>query len=177
MGRWTVDMLPEPQSDRVTAGETIGEVVTTLLTIGGLILLRDLAWLTDDAGNPLPILDPALGTFWLPLLIAVMASIAIIQVLVYMVGRWTYPLAVGCVLLELAFAIPVVYLALNGMLINPAFAERIGWSELAEGDGWVMLLVALFTTVATAWEVFDVIRRARRSHRSRVVADLRQTSV
>ena len=36
---------------------------------------------------------------------------------------------------ELAFAVPVVVLALSGSLINPAFADALGWPQLADGDG------------------------------------------
>lgn len=168
-GRWTVEMLPQPSSDRMTAGETVGEVVTTLLSIGGLLFLRDLSWVTDASGNPIPLLDPAMTTFWFPVLIAVLALLGVLQVLVYIVGRWTIPLAVGNAVLQLAFAVPVIVLALNGMLINPAFAAEIGWPALAESDGIVMLAVAVGTTLVSGWEIVDAFRRARRAQRRAIV--------
>ncbi len=161
--RWTVDMLPADGSDRVTIGETVGEVFTTLIGIGGLLFLRDTSWFTDGDAGGLAILDPDLSTFWLPILIAVLASIAGLQVIVYLVGRWTMPLAAGNAALQLAFSVPVVALALNGALVNPAFAAELGWPELPDGDGTAMLILAAAVTLVTAWEILDAFRRARRS--------------
>ena len=97
------------------------------------------------------------------------------QVLVYIVGRWTIPLAIGNAILQLAFAVPIVVLALNGTLINPAFAAEIGWPPLAESDGIVMLGVAAGVTLVTGWEIVDAFRRARRAQRAQPIAGLTQT--
>jgi hypothetical protein len=172
---WTVDMLPEPTADRVSVGETVGEVFTTLLTVGGLLFLRDVSWATNASGEVFSLFDPAFTTIWFPVLIAVLASIAVLQVLVYLVGRWTIPLAIGFGGLELAFAVPVIALALSGALINPAFAAEIGWPPLAERDGPVMLAIAAVTTLVTAWEIFDAFRRARRAPRAEPIVGLGQT--
>lgn len=161
-GRWTVDMLPDTAEDRVTAGETVGEVVTVLITVAGLLFARGLSSVTDASGTPVPLFDPALTTLWFPVLIAILAAIAVLQVVVYLVGRWTIPLAAGFTALELAFAVPVIVLALQGTFINPAFAAEIGWPPLAERDGPVMLVIAAGTTLVTAWEIFDAFRRALR---------------
>lgn len=174
-GRWTVDMLPEPTADRVTATDTIGEVISTLITIGGLFFLRNLSTVKDAGGEVVPLFDPALTTFWFPVFIGVLASIAMLQVLVFVVGRWTIPLAIGFTILEVTFAVPVIVLALSGTLINPAFAAEIGWPPLAERDGPVMLVIAAATTLVTAWEIFDAFRRARRAPRAQPIAGLGQT--
>lgn len=174
-GRWTVDMLPDPRTERVGVGETVGEVFTTLLTIGGLLFVRDLSLATDANAAVIPVFDPAFTAFWFPALIAVLASIAVLQVLVFAVGRWTIPLAVGFTVLQLASAVPVIVLALNGSLINPAFASDIGWPPLAERDGIVMVAIAAATTLVTAWEVVDAFRRTRRAPSSRPAVGLGQT--
>ena len=174
-GRWTVDMLPEQSAERVGVGETVGEVFTSLLTIGGLLFLRDVAWARDAEGQVISLFDPSLTTFWFPVLIAILASIAVLQVVVYLVGRWTIPLAAGFTALEVAFALPVIVLALNGTLINPAFAAEVGWPPLAERDGIVMLAIAAATTLVTAWEIFDAFRRARRAPRAQPIVGLGQT--
>jgi hypothetical protein len=162
-GRWTVAMLPEPAPDRMSAGETVGEVLTTLITIGGLLFLRDLGSVTDAGGDPIPFFSPALTDVWFPALIGVLVVLAILQVAVYVVGRWTMALATGNALLQVAFAVPIVVLALTGTLVNPAFAAEIGWPELAEGDGLVMLAVAAGVTLVSGWEIVDAFRRARRA--------------
>lgn len=174
-GRWTVDMLPEPTGERVGIGETVGEIFTNLLTIGGLLFLANLSSVTDANGDVVSVFDPALTNFWFPVLIAILAAIVVLQVLVFVVGRWTIPIAAGYTALEVAFAVPVIVLALNGTLINPAFAAEIGWPPLAERDGIVMLAIAAVTTLVTAWEIFDAFRRARRAPRAEPIIGLGQT--
>lgn len=49
------------------------------------------------------------------------------------------------------------------VLINPAFADALGWPPLADGNGPVMLSIAAGTVLVTAWEIFDGFRRARRA--------------
>lgn len=163
MGRWTVDQLPALPQDRVSAGEVAGEVLTTVLTIGGLLFLYGAGWFTDAAGAAVTVFNPGLPTLWLPALIIVLGAIAVVQVAVYFVGRWTIPLAAGYALLELAFAVPVVWLALNGALVNPAFAEAIGWPPLSDGDGIAMIALAVTVALVTGYEIFDAFRRARRA--------------
>jgi len=174
-GRWTVDMLPEPSADRVSVSDTVGEIISSLIAIGGLLFLRNLSWVTDADGEVIPLFDPAFTDFWFPVLIAILASVAVYQVLVYLVGRWTIPLAIGFTVLELAFALPVIAFALSGTMINPAFAAEIGWPPLAERDGPVMLVIAAATTLVHAWEIFDAFRRARRAPRAQPLAGLGQT--
>jgi hypothetical protein len=164
-GRWTVDRLPALAPARVSAGETVGEVVTSLITIGFLVFLSSNSWVVDVAGESIPLFSPA-WTQWLPALIGVLVLIAGLQVVVFLVGRWTFLMAAVFAVLEVAFAIPVVVLAWTGTLINPAFAEAVGWPELAEGTGLVMIIVALGVAAVTAWEVVDAFRRARRAARS-----------
>lgn len=172
---WTVDMLPEPTADRVSVGDTVGEIISSLITIGGLLFLRNLSSVTDGDGEAIPLFDPALTEFWFPVLIAILVALAVYQVIVYVVGRWTIPLAIGFTVLEVAFALPIIAFALSGTLINPAFAAEIGWPPLAERDGPVMLVIAIATTLVTAWEIFDAFRRVRRASPAQPVAGLGQT--
>jgi uncharacterized membrane protein YiaA len=161
-GRWTVDHLPAPESTRISAGEVVGEVLTTLLTIGAMFLLLGFS-ITGSSGESIPLLAPDIWSITIPILIAILASIAGVQVVVYLVGRWTMPLAIAFTVLEIAFAVPIIVLALTGQVINPAFAEEIGWPPLADGTGVVMLSIAAGVFLVTAYEIFDAWRRARRA--------------
>ena len=102
-------------------------------------------------------------------------SIALLQVVVFAVGRWTIPLAAGHAILQLTFAVPVVWLALGGTIINQAFAVEVGWPPLADGGGPVMLTLAIAVTLVTAWEIFDAFRRARRGPRAKPAAAIVQS--
>ena len=162
VGGWSVERLPEPPSpNRVGLGETVGEVATLLLTMGGLFVLRGFSSVRDDSGAAVGILNPTFQELWVPALIAVLGLLVILRVVILRVGRWTMPLASAHAVLEVAFSGPVIALALTGSLINPAFAEAVGWPPLADGDGVVMLSVAVGVLLVTAWETFDAFRRAR----------------
>ena len=162
-GRWTVDRLPEVPSSRMSAVEAVGDILMIVLSIGGLIFLNQVAWFTDAAGELIPLFNPDLWNGWMPALIAVLLSIAALTGVVFLIGRWTMPLAILHAVLQLAFAVPVAALALTGSLINPAFADALGWPQLAEGDGVAMIALAAGVILVTAWEIVEVIRRARRS--------------
>lgn len=141
----------------------MSEVLTTLLSIGGILFLTSAAWFTDSAGNVIPFFNPELWGLWMPILIALLASLVGLQVGVFLMGRWTTPLAEAHAAFQFAFAAPVISMALSGSLINPAFADAIGWPPLAHGNGLVMLSLAAGVGLVTAWEIFDGFRRARRA--------------
>ncbi len=162
-GRWTVDRLPVVPSSRMSAVEAVGDILMIVLAIGGLIFLNQVAWFTDAAGELIPLFNPDLWNGWMPALIAVLLSIAALTGVVFLIGRWTMPLAILHAVLQLAFAVPVAALALTGSLINPAFADALGWPQLAEGDGLAMIALAAGVVLVTAWEIVEVFRRARRS--------------
>ncbi len=161
-GKWTVDRLPEPTPGRVTAGEVVGEIVTILITIGGLLFLREIS-VPGGSGAEIPLLEPAWVNFWYPVFIGVLLAQAVLHIAVFAVGRWTMPLFAVFAALELAFAAPLVWLALKGILVNPAFAAQIGYPPLAHGDAPAMLAIAVVTTLVTGWELVNAFLRARGS--------------
>ena len=171
-GRWTVARLPALPANRVSAAETVGEVLTTALSIGGILFLNGLT-VPGTAGDAIPLFNPDLWSFWTPALVAILASLAGLQIVVFMMGRWTTPLASANAVLQLAFSVPVIALALTGLLINPAFADAIEWPPLAEGRGPAMLSLAAGVVLVAAWEIFDGYRRARRADAG--AAGLRET--
>lgn len=162
-GRWTVDDLPKASTTRISVSDTVGELITLLITIGGFLLLRGLSWTDKETGQQVLLLDPSLTDLWLPALIAVLVALVAFRLVLHVVGRWTMPMAVVHALVELGFALPIIYLALNGTLVNPAFADAIGYPPLARGDGLVMIVVAISVALVTAWEIFDGFRQAARS--------------
>jgi hypothetical protein len=159
-GRWTVDRLPDPSPGRVTAGDTVGEVITSLITIGALLFLRGIS-IPDASGAQLPLLDPQNTNFLYPLLIGVLLANALIHVVVFAIGRWTMPMFSMFAIVEVAFAAPLVWAALNGTLINPAFASEVGYPPLADGNGPAMLAIAVVTTLVTGWEIVSAFLKAR----------------
>jgi hypothetical protein len=162
-GHWTVERLPALPAGRVTAGETVGEIVTVFISIGGILFLTGANWFTDASGDVIPVFNPEVWSTWMPILIGALVAQALLQIVIFLVGRWTMPIAAVHALLQLAFAVPVTVLALTGSLINPAFTDAIGWPPLADGNGPAMLALAAVTVLVTGWEIFDGFRRARRA--------------
>ena len=66
-------------------------------------------------------------------------------------------------MLEVAFALPILVLALTGSIINPAFAAQVGARTLGHGNGPAMLALAIGTLLITAWEIVTTFLRARRA--------------
>jgi hypothetical protein len=169
-GPWTVAQLPELDAGRVSVTETVTEVLTSILSIGGLLFLSDFAWFTDGSGERISLLSDEMNGFWLPVVIALFAILAGFHVVKHLVGRWTLPLAASHAVMQIGLGGLIVGLALTGRLLNPAFAAEIGWPPLTEGDGPVMVWLAVGVTLVTAWEVWDGFRMARRAARTPALA-------
>ncbi|MEU4568805.1 permease prefix domain 1-containing protein [Micromonospora sp. NPDC023956] len=161
---WTVDRLPEDREDRqiplTDTGASIGWLV---LVIAYLPWQHYRSFVSDGEGGDVPILDPALWSFWLPYLIAVLVACIGFEIVKYRVGRWTWPLVAGKVLLDLAFAVPLVWLLLTDRLINPDLVERLRW--LGEGDNLttVATVVAVGTVLVILWDIVESVVKAYRS--------------
>ncbi|MBX3032169.1 MAG: hypothetical protein KF809_18655 [Chloroflexi bacterium] len=161
MGRWTVDRLPVPASARMGASDLVGELLSSIGCIIGLAVLTQVAPVID--GRQVPLLAPTMVSFWVPVLIVVLAVLAVFQVVVYMAGRWTMRRATIHALLQLAFSVPVLVLALEGRILDPAFGAAIRVPDLGAGDGWLMISIAVIVVAVTAWDILDAFRRARRA--------------
>jgi hypothetical protein len=161
-GTWTLERLPKAPSDRITVTETAGEVVSVLITLGIFAFIAGINSRAGIDGTPIPLLAPSFAPVWLPILLALIALRGLAHVVAYTVGRWTTKLVVYYVLVNVAFAIPLVSLALGGGIVNPRFGQSFGWLTLADGNGPVMLLVAAGTVIGTGWEIIRIVMRARR---------------
>ncbi|MFI2711598.1 permease prefix domain 1-containing protein [Micromonospora sp. NPDC018662] len=161
---WTVDQLPEESRDRqISQPDSVASVVFLLGTVAVLVGQHFQRWSTDD-GSRLPVLDPALWSFWLPALIVVLLATVGLEVAKYRAGRWTWPLVAVNALLNLAFAGPVVWLLLTDRLLNPELIERFAWLREGGADD-VTRVAAVVTVVIAVWDVVDSMVKARRAAR------------
>jgi hypothetical protein len=165
-GPWTVQRLPDlPATGRPSVAETVGEIVTVLISIGGLLFASSFAWFTDVEGATISLFSDTMNAIWLPVLIALYAALAGFHLVKHLVGRWTMQLAATHGALQLAIGAIFVGLALAGMVVNPAFAAEVGWPPLADGTGPVMVWASVGVALVTGWEVWDGFRMARRATR------------
>jgi hypothetical protein len=175
---WTPDRLPEPAA-RPRDGrlpELIASLVFLALFAGAIAWQQVGSVVHDDEGGVIPVLDPALWSFWLPWFLGLIAAEAIFAALIYRKG-WSWAAAVVNTVLGLAFAVPAVLLLLDGALLNPAFLDAVGRSpDAATGGGRTVSTIVIASVVLiTAWDVVDGFVKARRNSdgapRSRVTAD------
>ncbi|MFF5053213.1 permease prefix domain 1-containing protein [Micromonospora sp. NPDC000663] len=160
---WTVDQLPDVPAHRdISLVETIASVVMLLVTIAYLPLQHYRSWVRDTDGDNIPVLEPALWSFWLPALIVVLAASVVFEIVKYRVGRWTWPLYGTKALLNLAFSVPVVWLALNDRLLNPALGERLAWLADADNRNTLGATIAVGVAVIMVWDLVDTALKTRR---------------
>lgn len=163
-GEWTPSNLPPlaPEGAGIKLGDTIASVVGLVVAIVGLIVSRDFLGVTGDDGVLTALFDPAMYEFWIPFLIVVLALEVIFEVVKYRTGRWTWPLASVNLALNVAFAVPAIYLLATDQLFNPAFFDELGWTGAPEwGDTLVTITVVVIAVVAS-WSIIDGFRKAKK---------------
>ena len=164
--KWTVDQLPKERVDRqITLADTAGAIAWIGLVIAYLPLQRYRSFVTDTDGGNLPVFDPALWSFWLPFLIAMLVANAGLELAKYRVGRWTWPLAAANAVLTLAVAVPVVWLLQTDRLLNPDLVARFDWLQQGSNLDAVTALAAGGTILVVLWEIGYGVVKAYRNRR------------
>ena len=152
---WDLDDLPEPPSRGVSLGGTIGSVVGLTLLAWFLIWQPGYQESFDPGGPSIPILDPALESFWIPFLVVVVMASIVLEIAVYLKGRWTWLLATVNTVLSLAFAIPVVWLASTDQLLNPAVVSAVTVEGVASVVSAVPVLIAWLIVAVSVIDIAD----------------------
>ncbi|MGN9777271.1 HAAS signaling domain-containing protein [Micromonospora sp. H33] len=162
---WTVDDLPdEPVERDVTLTDTCASLVALVLTAAFLVW-QHFQTLVPAGSDQLAILDPALWTSWLPVLLAVMVVSVGLELTKYRIGRWTWPLVAVNALLHLTFAVPVIWLLLTDRLLNPEFVARIPWLRDGDNLDTVATGVVVGIVAIVIWDVIDSVVKALRARR------------
>ncbi|GLZ58838.1 MULTISPECIES: permease prefix domain 1-containing protein [Micromonospora] len=160
---WTVDQLPDAPVHRgIPLADTIASVVMLVATIAYLPIQHFQSWVRGTDGENIAILDPALWSFWLPALIVVLIASVIFEIVKYRIGRWTWRLFGTKVLLNLAFSVPLAWLALSDRLLNPALAERLSWLADADNRNLLGAAIAVGAAVVVVWDLIDTAIKTRR---------------
>lgn len=169
MMEWTPDQLPEVPAS--THSSALAELVgTTVFLAVGLALLVGQQFVSVFAGadgEALPFLDPQLWSFWLWWLIGIILIEVGFAVVVFRRG-WSHPLAAANVVLNLAFAVPAVWLLSTSAAINPAFARAVAErtdSNFTEAMSVTLAITVVAVVVIAAWSIIDGFLRARRATR------------
>jgi hypothetical protein len=157
---WTVDDLPElPDDGRISIVDAIATVIANVVVVVGILWVQLQPPIVID-GQPFPLFDPALWSFWLPYFIVVSLLEIGFTIALYMRGRWTWTFATINAALGAASAIPIVWLLLNDLLFNPALVAAVG--DAADGT-WLEvtgIVTGVTVVVIVASDVINGFRKA-----------------
>lgn len=156
---WSPERLPQIRDDARAGrlGDLIGSVVFLVILAGVIVWQQAGVIFRDGERLPIPVLDPALWSFWIPYFLVLLALEVIFAVVIYLRG-WTWTMAGVNVLLNAAFTVPAVWLFLSGRLFAPEFLDAIAW-PWPSGDVSVVVLTLVFISVAV-WDTIDGFRKA-----------------
>jgi hypothetical protein len=114
----------------------------------------------------MPVFDPALWPAWMIALFAVLAAFAVVSVLIYRRGGWSYALAAVHGILDLLLFGAIIWLLLEGRLLNPALVSALGEATSAEVPRILGVLLAVGLAIVGVWDALDAFRKARGSNRA-----------
>ncbi|MDY0908749.1 permease prefix domain 1-containing protein [Microbacterium sp. CFBP9034] len=161
---WTVDQLPEPRTRGAGFGDLIASLVFLLFAAGAILWDLLIGFVPSEPG--LSFLDPGLWPTWIIGLFVLMALEAAFAVIVYAVGRWTPWLAVVNGILNIAIAVPALWLLSQGRLINPDYFPTIIPGESGAEVGLIVsTLVGFVIAGAAIWDTIDGGLKAVRARR------------
>lgn len=161
---WNPASLPEVLDKRNYFTELIGGVVFTLLIAGALVAAQTIAGVEAADGSRMGPIATGLwesGAFYIALFYA-FVSISF-HVFSYYTG-WSVSNAIATVILDVLFAVPVVWLAASGWLLNADYFDAIEWPA---GVGVVNSIVIAIVLLFAAMDSIDGIVRATKNRRTR----------
>ncbi|MEE2570531.1 permease prefix domain 1-containing protein [Pseudarthrobacter sp. J64] len=168
--KWSLEQLPElPDSGRTARrSELIASLVLLAAFIAAIVWQHFGVVFRDGVREPIPLLNPALWSFWIPYFILLLVVEAAFAVAVFRTG-WTWTLAIVNAVLNLAFIVPAMWLFLTGQLVDPAFLGAIGWPWGPTSGPVIAAGAAVAVFLGAGWDIFDGFRRATSDSTSRQV--------
>ena len=163
---WNPDTLqPVPARGAIKLSDTVASGVWFAFIVGSLIWAQFFSLFHDESGAVVPVFDPALG-WWFAYFVALAVIEIVFRVVLYRVRSWNFPLAVVNLARDVAFAIPTIWLLLDGRLMNPEFLDRAGIAELFGPSGVVTIVFIIVAISAATASIVDGFRKAWRASRA-----------
>ncbi|HEY9323384.1 MAG TPA: permease prefix domain 1-containing protein [Agromyces sp.] len=157
---WSLDDLPEPRENSVGFTEMVVGIAWLIIVAGFILWDHFLGFIP---GETISFLDPGLWPWWIGALFVVMAVSATFSVIVYAVGRWTYPLAATNAVLAVIVAVPALWLLSQDRLINPAFWDAVLDDAGADVPGILNVIFGFVIAGIAVWSIIDGFLNARRA--------------
>lgn len=161
---WETEMLPPLPDLRRSSrlSELIASLVFLTLFAVAIVWQQFGVVFRDGVREPIPALDPALWSFWIPYFLVLIVLEMLFAAVVYLRG-WTWTWASVNVLLNVAFVVPALWLFLTGHLLDPAILEVIRWPWGDEASTVIVSIIVIVTIGAAAWDAIDGFLRAART--------------
>lgn len=152
------DLPPAPVRRLVTLCDTVTDVTVAVLVVAAMVWQQNAPFAGPD-GAAGPILEPDHWGTWWPLLIAVVLAQAVVALWAYHRRRWTTGTAVASIALDLAFAVPVLWLLSTDSFFAPAFLAGLDWGDVGDPGGRLTTIVAVGVLAVSAWSIGEVVWR------------------
>jgi hypothetical protein len=146
--------------------ELIASLVFALLVPVALVWQQISSNFEEADGSPIPVINPALWSFWLPYLIALAVLTGIFAVVLYRVGRWTWPLVAVNAVLTIATIGPMVWLVATGAALNEAYLDRLGWAEFVAAGSPGATIASIALVAIGGWAIADSVIKTVQADRS-----------
>lgn len=163
---WTLDQLP---AENPATGARFVDLVASivfLVAAAAAVVWDQLVGLAYLRGSWISFLSPELWPWWIGGLLAVMAVEAVLQIVVYLNGRWTTPLAAFNALINLVAAGVAIGLLSQQRLLNPGFWTTVIPEQDAANVFGILSIITGFGVVGVAvWDSLDAFLKARRARR------------
>jgi len=158
---WTPDRLPEvpPARAGVSLVETAFSVAFLGIAASALVWQQTASPITIN-GAPFPLFNAELWPFWGTWFLALLALEIVFNLALYLRGGWTWLFAIANTALNLAFAIPAIWLWSDGKLFDPGLVAAFTELGLAEAMRPTGIVIAVVILAVTAWDVIDGFRQA-----------------
>jgi hypothetical protein len=156
---WSLKDLPKYERTAMPLHELLAGLIWIAVLIGALILQQFTFTLSD-----VPVLDPGNWTFWWPFLIVTLVLRGAWAVWANRIAVWTRTAAVANGVLNLLFAVPVIVLLATDHFFNPAF-HGFAVDGTTDVKHWLTVSTIVVIALGTAWDIFDVARKAEQARR------------
>jgi hypothetical protein len=157
---WTPDSLPEVPAGKAEGLVEIAFSIAALAVAAIALVWQQTAMPITIDGTSYPLFNPDLWSFWLPYFLVVLGAEILFHVALYLRGSWSVPFATINTVLNLAFAIPALWLWSNGLLFDPGLVAALDEMGLAAAFRPAGIVIAVVVVAATGWDVIDGWRKA-----------------
>ncbi|GAA1632092.1 permease prefix domain 1-containing protein [Catellatospora bangladeshensis] len=159
---WTPDALPDgtAPSRRARFGELIATTALSVVFVVALLISPYASPVRDAAGDPVGPLDPWLWDTGAVYAFAALVLIGLVTRYLRFYLRWQLSRALVILLVDLAGAAALIAAGATSHLLNPAFAEALGWAPVAvEWTHRGMMIAGVIVAITSLVEAYTDYRR------------------